>query len=202
MLKEIRIRTQVLAAHGMLALALGLAFFYLRATMSNLFFEAISVAVALMLAAAALVLAALTDWFAAINEGVKHAHRFALYLLAGLALAIAGFLMGYFPQITLRWLVLVAAMHALAFGIFAIAFAFRTTHHPLERGAMYLLGGLSVIFSGVLANQDLNFESASATNLLGIYLCFVGIKMLFLAWDLRRKTASVHPVVRLASASH
>jgi Short repeat of unknown function (DUF308) len=203
MLNEIRIRSFVLIAHGVLALVLGLAFFYLRATMSNIFFEALSVAITVVLAAAALILAGLTDWAAAFSEGIKHMHRLAFYLLSGLALAIAGFLTGTFTVITLRWLTGLAALHALVFGIYAVALAARACHPARDRGQMAVVGALSVMFSALLAAQSIGFEDTSATVLMGSYLCFLGAKMLLLAWNMRTRTAIPTPaVVTFAGSPH
>lgn len=189
MTTAIKIRTGVLAVHGALALGLGLTFFYLRATMTNLLFEAIAITIAILLSAAALILAAITDWFAAFSEGITHLHRFTFYALGGLAFVLTGFFLGYYPQVSMQVLVWFAVIHALAFGVSALAFAFKAHHHPLERRAMYLFGTASVVFSGVMAGWVRDLDNLSATAVLGWYLCFVGVKMLFFAWDSHRTAA-------------
>jgi MFS family permease len=177
------IRTGVLTIHGVLALGLGLAFFYLSATMTNMFFEAFAVIVAIMLAAAALTLAAITDWFAAFSSGMKSVHRITFYLLAGIAFALAGVFLAYYPDVYMQWLVAFAAIHALAFGISALVFAFNAQHYPRERRAMFAFGSMSVLFSGAMAGWIKYLDDRSATVMFGAYLCFVGLKILFFAWN-------------------
>lgn len=178
-----KLRTVVLAIHGSLALLLGLALLYLHATMTNLLFEAFAVLIAVLLSAAALILAAITDWFAALTAGMKKLHRVTFYLLSGIAFALAGVFLGSYPLVTMQWLVIFAVVHALAFGIFAFLYAARAHHHVRKRRAMYLFGTISILFSGTMAGMVRNLDDPSATGVLGWYLCFVGMKMLFVAWE-------------------
>jgi uncharacterized membrane protein HdeD (DUF308 family) len=189
MIKNVTIQARVLLVHAVLSLVLGLALFYLRAIMTDLLAEAIAVTIAILISAASLILAAITDWFAALSEGMKHVQRLIFYLLAGLALALAGFTIAYYPEVTMQWLVALAAVHALMFGISGFAFAFRARHHPLERRAMYIFGSLSVAISGLMGALARDIGDRSATDLLGTYLCFLAVKQLFLAWDLQRKVS-------------
>jgi MFS family permease len=187
MLKDMKIRTVVLTIHGALALITGMAFLYLGATMTNLFFDAVAAAIAILLSMAALILAAITDWFAAFSEGMKNVHRLAFYLIAGVALAITGLVLGFAPQVTMQWLLILAAIHALAFGISAFVSAAREKILSTRRSSMYLFGTISVLFSGVItaiAGSELDNPSAAAV--LGTYLGFVGLKMLYVAWNLDR----------------
>jgi hypothetical protein len=181
------VRTGVLTIHGGIALVLGLAFFYLSATMTNPLFEALAVVAAIMLATAALLLAAITDWFAAFSAGMKSTHRLAFYLLAGMAFALAGLFIGYYPAVYLQWIVAFAALHGLIFATSAFTFVYMAQHHRLERGAMALLGTVSALFSGAMAGWIVYLDDRSAIALLGAYLFFVGIKLLFFAWNSHRK---------------
>ena len=187
------VRTRVLMVHGGIALVLGLAFFYLSATMTNPLFEVLAVIAAVMLATTALVLAAITDWFAAFSAGVKSAHRLIFYLLAGMAFALAGLFIGYYPQVYLQWLVGFSALHALVFGTSAFTFVFTTEHHTLERRAMAVLGTVSILFSGGLTAWIPYLDDQTAIALLGAYLFFVGIKLLFFAWNSHRKAVHGRP---------
>ena len=181
------VRTGVLMIHGGVTLVLGMSFLYLSATMTNPLFEALAVVAAILLAAAALVLAAITDWFAAFSAGVKSAHRLTFYLLAGIAFALAGIFIGYYPKIYLQWLVAFAALHALIFGVSAFMFVFTTGHHKLERSLMLVLGVFSVLFSGIMAAWIVYLNDRKAVALLGAYLLFVGVKLLIFAWNSHRK---------------
>jgi MFS family permease len=189
------VRTGVLMVHGGIALFLGLAFFYLSATMTNPLFEALAVVGAVMLATAALALAAITDWFAAFSAGVKSAHRLIFYLLAGMAFALAGLFIGYTPHVYMEWLVGFVALHALVFGTSAFTFVFTTEHHKLERRAMAAFGTVSILLSGGFTAWLPHLTDQTAIALLGVYLFFVGIKLLFFAWNSHRKAGLKRPPV-------
>lgn len=186
MLKSIKTRARVLAIHGILALCLGLALLFLSGTMTNLIFEVLAVVIAVMLAAMALIVAAVADWFAAWSEGTKHLHRLTFYLFAGFALALAGVFLGTYSQVTMQWLVLLAAIHAFVFGSLGFTLAWKANHHALERRSMYAFSTISVLFSALMAALFKQLDDPSATTMLGIYLCFVAAKQLFLAWDFHR----------------
>jgi hypothetical protein len=183
MLGQMKFRIAALATHGILAICLGVSFFYLRATMTNLIFELFATVIAIMLSAAALLVAALGNWFFAFSEGLGHIHRFTFYLLAGFAFALAGVIVGAYPPVSMQWLVMFAAIHACLFGISALVFAFRANRHVPECHAMYFFGIISVLFSGVMAGLARGLGNSAATAALGWYMCFVGVKMLFFAWN-------------------
>jgi hypothetical protein len=189
------VRTGVLTIHGGIALVLGLVFIYLSATMTNPLFEALAVVAAIMLATAALVLAAIIDWFAAFSAGTKSAHRITFYLLAGMAFALAGVFIGYYPAIYMQWLVGFAALHALVCGTSAFAFVLTAEHHQLGRRTMALFGTCSTLFSGALAAWIPYLNDQSAIALLGGYLSFVGVKLLFFAWNSHRKAGLEGPPI-------
>lgn len=181
------VRTGVLGVHGGIALLLGLVFCYLSAAMTNPLFEALAVVAAILLATAALVVAAVTDWFAAFSTGARGAHRLTYYLLAGMAFALAGLFIGYYPAVYMQWLVGFAALHALVFGVSAFTYVFTAQQHRLERVAMAVLGTCSIIFSGTLTAWIPYLDDRSAIAILGAYLFFIGIKLSFFAWNSHRK---------------
>lgn len=183
---ESKLRTVVLAIHGSAALLLGLCLLYLHAMMTNLLFEVFAVVIAILFCAAALILAAIMDWFAAFTAEMKRLHQVTFYLLAGVAFALAGVFLGTYPLVTMEWLVIFAVVHALIFGISAFVYAFRANHHPQKRHAMYFFGAISILFSGVMGGLMRYLDESSATAVLGWYLCFVGAKMLFFAWEFQR----------------
>lgn len=182
MLKSIKVQERILLIHGVLALWLGLSLFYLRATMTNMIFEGVALAIAILLAAAALVLGGIVDWFAAWNEGMKHLHRLAFYLLAGLAFALTGVFLGIYSEVSMRRLVFFAAIHALVFGVLALAFTSRAGRHQLERTVTYLCGAVSIVFSGAMTALARQLDEPAATTVLAAYFCFVGVKLLLLSW--------------------
>lgn len=188
MSKAKNIEPYVLAIHGMLSLSLGLALFYLRATMTNRVFEAIAVAIAVLLAAATLMMAAIADWFAAWSEGLRYLHRFTFYLFAGLALGIAGVLLGVSFRIYMPRLVFFASFHALAFGLLGVVVAWRATNHGIEQRIMAVSGSISIVFAIVMTTLSNRLDNRDATALLAAYLCFVAVKLFCIAWALFRKT--------------
>ncbi|MBV8674461.1 MAG: hypothetical protein JOZ33_13590 [Acidobacteriaceae bacterium] len=199
MLKALSIQRNILVAHGALALCLGAALLLLSAAMTNLVFEAVAVAIAVLLASAAIMLGALADWVAAWGEGTKHLQRAAFYLLSGLAFATAGAFLGVYAPISLQWLILFAAIHALTFGLFGILIAIRAKRHGWERRLTFLFGAMSVVFSGAMAGLARQLENRPASGLLGLYFLFVGMKLLFLAWNLQRRITTGETVPGPAS---
>jgi MFS family permease len=187
MLKALNIQLRILGAHGALAFCLGLALLYLSAAMTNLLFEAIAVVIAVLMASTALILGALADWVAAWGEGTKTLQRSTFYLLSGLAFATAGAFLGVYAPFSLQWLILLAAIHALAFGLLGLVIALRSKRPGWNRRAVFLFGATSVVFSGTLAGLARQLDNRNATGVLGVYFCFVGLKLFFLAWNLRRR---------------
>ena len=183
---SLTIRTRVLATHGVLALCLGLALLYVGANMDSGYFEVPDVALAIGLSAGALILAALSDWFAAFRAGLKHFHQLKFYLLGGAAFALAGVTLILYTKVTLEWLVLLASFHALASGVFGIVFAWKAKHHKQERLILYLFSGLSVLFAVAMAALIEYQHDRSATLTLGAYMCFVGVKMFFFSRHFHR----------------
>src|SRR5580698_8753303 len=122
MFRSLKIRAYVLLVQGGMILALGLAFLYLRADMTDSIFDIGDVVVAVMLTVAALVVAALADWIAALGEGAEHFRRFTFYLLMGLGLLMAvGFLV-YSHYRTLALMLTFAAAHALIYSMSVFSF--------------------------------------------------------------------------------
>ncbi|MBV8631803.1 MAG: hypothetical protein JOZ83_12815 [Silvibacterium sp.] len=189
MLKAFNTQLRILIVHGVLAFCLGGALLYLAAGMTNPLFEAVSVVLAILMASAALLLGALADWVAAWGDGTRHLQRSAFYLLSGLAFATAGAYLGIYAPISLEWLLLLAAIHALAFGLLGIAIALREKRHGWEQRIVFLFGAASIAFSGALAGIAKQLNNHNATWVLGVYFCFVGVKLAYLAWSLHRRIA-------------
>ncbi|MFT4111865.1 hypothetical protein [Silvibacterium sp.] len=187
MLKSMRTRADVLTVHGVLSLLLGAAFLYVGATITNLFFEALAVIVVLVLSAAALLLAAITDWLAAIGEGPLRRHSFVLYTGSGAVMAVTAVVLGYAPQATTEWLMGLGSAHALLFGSISLLLGTRVRRHHAEQRMLVAAGGLSILLSGAIAGLAVSGASVAAQiALLGAYLLFAGGKMLFLAYELQR----------------
>ena len=184
--KSLKLRTRVLATHGVLALCLGLALLYVGANMDSGYFEVPAVALAIGLSAAALILASLSDWFAAFRAGLKHFHQLKFYLLGGTVCALAAAILAMYTRVTLEWRVLMASLHALASGVSGIVCAWNVKHHKQERLARYLFGGLSIFFAVAMAALIRYQRDRSATLTLGAYVCFRGLKMCFYSSHFQR----------------
>ena len=181
--KSLRIRTFVLAIQGVLILALGLFFLYLRSTMTDAIFDVVDVGVATLLAVVALVVSALADWIAALGEGVEHFRRFGFYLLCGLGLLLGGGFLVYSHYRTLALMLTFTAVHALVHSM--SIFAFQLSHHRAHhRGLAYAAATVSLLFAVAMAAFATADNDKLATALVGAYLCFVGLRMLHQAWRL------------------
>ena len=185
MLKSLRIRAFVLVVQGALILALGLFFLYLRANMTDpVLFDIGDVGVAVLLTVAALVVAALADWIAALGEGVEHFRRFTFYMLAGLGLLMGGGFLVYSHYRTLALMLMFAAAHALVYSMSVFSFQLHHLHRAHHRGLVYVAGGISLIFAVAMAAFATSDDDKLATALVGAYLCFVGARMLHQSWRL------------------
>jgi hypothetical protein len=176
-----RLHALIISIHGVMAFVLGLILLYLGAGMTNRLVELIDVVVAIMLSAAALILAGVTDWYAAFGEGTKHIRRLTFYFLAGTGLVLVGIFLVANPRTNLEWLVLLASAHAFAFGAFALFSVWKVRHRKLDPGSLFTLGVISIICSACLTFFTESGCDRSATLALGAYLCFVGAKMLYFA---------------------
>ncbi len=185
MLTQVKVRGYVLAVHGALALSLGLALLYLRATMTNLLFEVVATAVAITLSIAALMMAALTDWIAAFAARQKHIHKAVFYVLAGAFFAAIGFYAVWYPEVSMQLLLILAAVHAAVAGIWSIFFILEHNHTLAGKIAVFVVGLISFFFASTLALSQ-HASNSDAIALLGAYTIFIGLKMLFFAWRLRK----------------
>ena len=179
MFRSLKIRAYVLLVQGGMILALGLAFLYLRADMTDSIFDIGDVVVAVMLT-----VAALADWIAALGEGAEHFRRFTFYLLMGLGLLMAvGFLV-YSHYRTLALMLTFAAAHALIYSMSVFSFQLSHLHRAHHRGLLYLSAGISLAFAVAMAAFATADSNKLATALIGAYLCFVGVRMLHQSWRL------------------
>jgi hypothetical protein len=184
MFRSLKIRTFVLAIQGFMILALGLVFLYLRANMTDEVFDVVDVGVAILLTVAALIIAALADWIAALGEGVEHFRRFTFYLLGGLGLLLGTGFLVYSHYRTLALMLMFAAAHALVYSMSVFSFQLSHLHKSHHRGLLYLSGGISLLFAVGMAAFATSDNDKVATALIGGYLCFVGLRMLHQAWRL------------------
>ncbi|MBT9330793.1 hypothetical protein [Paracidobacterium acidisoli] len=179
-----KIRRYVLAIHGGIFLLLGIALIYLRATMTMVLFETTAILIAVILSAASLLIAAVTDWAAAFATEVARLHKIIYYMLTGALLAVMGFYIATFPDRTMRIMLLMAAAHAAAMVLWSAFYLFHRGHTAGARASILIpgLGSLAFVVVFIRLQQTGDRE---ATGLLGAYAAFIGAKMLFLAWRLK-----------------
>jgi uncharacterized membrane protein HdeD (DUF308 family) len=192
MLKNLNLRATLLFVHGALALNLGLILFYLHAIMTNVLFEAIAIASAVVFAGTALLLAAIADWVAAaLSTAGRRMHQAWLYSLSGFAAFVVVAVVFAKAETALYLLLMLAALHAAFTGAYALALAVRMHHPGIERGMLFALGSASVTMAGLIAMFGWRFSDRTATAWLGACLCLAGAKTLFFSEMMgNRKTAA------------
>lgn len=184
MYRSLKIRSYVLGIQGALILGLGLVFLYLRANMTEEVFDIVDVGIAILLSVAALIVAALADWIAALGEGVEHFRRFTFYLLGGLGLLMGGAFLTYSHYRTLALMLSFAGVHALVYSMSVFSFQLSHLHRAHHRGLLYVSGGVSLLFAITMIAFATSDDDKLATALIGAYLCFVALRMLHQAWRL------------------
>jgi predicted ferric reductase len=184
-LKRSRVRAYFFFIHGVLSLLAGGTLFYLRRLSSNPFFSAIAVVIALVLCGAALGLAGVADWFAAMETSRRSLQQILLYTLAGLSFVAAGAFLGFTASGTLHILLLLTVAHGLLFGALALGAAFRMRQIHWNSMLMGAFGVASILLAGWIAGLVHTMDDRSALGWVGGYLCLVGLKLFFFAGEER-----------------
>jgi len=146
--------------HGCAMLALGLALFYLRATMTNLFFYVLGGAFALLLVAASLLFIAGIDWICAAGLGCRQVSRLRGFLFLSTAVAAGSVFLILYPGATIQMLCYLIAIYALALSVGKFGLARSWNGTKREQAVMYILAGIALTFSvclvGVAGNSRLD----------------------------------------------
>ena len=179
-------RVRLMTIHGFAMLALGLALFYIRATMTNLLFYVIGGAFALLLVAASLLFIAGVDWICATGLGRRQMSRLRGFLFLSTAAAACSVFLILYPGSTIRMLCYVLAVYALSLslGKFGLAKSWNGTKR--EQAVMYILAGVALAFSAALvafAGQD---ERASMA-VVASYSLFMGFQMLLTMYFMQQQ---------------
>jgi hypothetical protein len=179
-------RVRLMTIHGFAMLALGLALFYVRATMTNLLFYVIGGAFALLLVAASLLFIAGVDWICAAGLGRRQMSRLRGFLFLSTAAAACSVFLILYPGSTIRMLCYVLAVYALSLslGKFGLARSWNGTKR--EQAVMYILAGVALAFSAALvafAGQD---ERASMA-VVASYSLFMGFQMLLTMYFMQQQ---------------
>jgi len=179
-------RVRLMTIHGFAMLALGLALFYIRATMTNLLFYVIGGAFALLLVAASLLFIAGVDWICAAGLGRRQVSRLRGFLFLSTAAAACTVFLILYPGSTIRMLCYVLAVYALSLslGKFGLARSWNGTKR--EQAVMYILAGVALAFSAALvafAGQD-DRESLAV---VATYSLFMGFQMLLTMYFMQQQ---------------
>jgi hypothetical protein len=170
-------RVRLMAIHGFTMLALGLGLFYIRATMTNLFFYVFGGAFALLLVAASRLFIAGVDWLCAAGLGCRQLSRLRGFLFLSTAVAACAVFLILYPGSNIHRLCYVLAVYALSLslGKFALARSWNGTKR--EQMVMFILAAFALAFSAALvvfAGQD----DRDALAVVAIYSLFMGFQML------------------------
>ena len=188
------LRFSVQLVDGVLALTLGLALLYLQGMMTDPLFDVIASVSVVLLSAAVFALAAVADIFAAVRTGPRQLRFVAIYVVAAAAFATIAVLLAFGSVDAMRLMLVLVIAHGFIFGTAAFVTAQRAAS-TFERGVLFFFGAASILISGAMAGfaEDMNDRTFVAW--IGIYLCLVGAKLLFIAGDLeyRKVHAAISP---------
>jgi hypothetical protein len=192
MVREAKVHTTVLVAQGILMIALGLALFWVRSTMTNVVFEATGCVVAVLLTAASLLLIGVIDCVGglALHRGHRKEVHFYLFF-ASLAMA-AGLFFWITPWGSVQLLAVLAGLQGLIWGGWDLRFASHLGDHPRERKALRLLGAITLVL-GLLLVIGIALTSRGALFLLAVYVTYIGIHILMIGAYVYRPWKNVLP---------
>ena len=179
-------RVRLMTIHGFAMLALGLALFYIRATMTNLLFYVIGGAFALLLVAASLLFIAGVDWICAAGLGRHQVSRLRGFLFLSTAAAACSVFLILYPGSTIRMLCYVLAVYALSLSLGKFGLARSWNGTTREQAVMYILAGVALAFSAALvafAGQD-DRESLAV---VATYSLFMGFQMLLTMYFMQQQ---------------
>lgn len=159
--------------------ALGLALFWVRSTMTNILFEATGCVVAVLLTAAGLLLIGVIDAIGglALHRGHRRELRFYLFF-AALAMSI-GLFLWVSPFGSVQLLAVLAGLQGLIWGGWDLRLASHLRDHPRERRALRVLGVITFVL-GLLLVIGMEFTSQGALLLLGMYVTYIGVHILLI----------------------
>lgn len=179
-------RIRLMAIHGWTMLGLGLALFYVRATMTNLLFYVVGGAFALLLVAASLLFIAGVDWICAVGLGCHQVSRLRGFLLVSTVAAACSVFLILYPGATMQMLCYILAVYALSLSAGKVALASSWKGTARELTGMYILAGIGFAFAGALLAVAGRDERDSLAVVAG-YSLFMGVQMLlsmyFLQWQ-------------------
>jgi hypothetical protein len=185
-----RTREKLMLIHGCSMVLLGLALFYIRATMSNLFFYVFGGAFALLLVAASLLFIAGVDWICAMGLGCRQVSKLRGFLFLSTAVALCSLLLIFFPGATLQMMCYLLAFYALSLSVGKFSFARSWNGSKREQAVMYVLAFVALAFSVCLVGFSSHDDRASLF-LVGSYSLFMGLQMLLTMYFLQQQMLRV-----------
>lgn len=192
MVREAKIHTTILVAQGILMIALGLALFWVRSTMTDILSEATGCVVAVLLTAAGLLLIGVIDGIGGLALHKGHRRELHFYLLFAAISMAAGLFFWMSPWSSVQLLVLLAGLQGLFWGVWDLRFASHLRDHPRERKALRLMGVITLVL-GVLLIFGMEFTRRGALLLLATYLTYIGVHILMLGLYICRPWKKVLP---------
>jgi hypothetical protein len=169
--------------------ALGLTLLYIRAIMTNIFFDAFGSIFVLLLVATSFLFAAFLDWVCAVGMGLHHFRELRRYLLVSIILAAGGFIFLLDPNASIRLLCYFTAAYALLLGIGKLRLAQYWHCGKQKKIVINLLGAIAICFSGMLVGIA-NADVRRTITVLALYSMFVGAQMLLSGFYLYSQRAA------------
>lgn len=180
-------RVRLMTIHGLGMLLLGLALFYIRATMIDLFSYAFGGALAVLLIASSLLSIAGLDWICATLLGCPHVHKLWGFLLFSTTAGACIVSLILYPGSTIRILCYAQAVYAFSFSLGKFGLARLWNHAKRQQAVIYIFALIALVFGGSLVALAGKGDSESLAVIASYYL-FMGLQMLFTMYFLRQQT--------------
>jgi hypothetical protein len=194
-------QARLMLTHGYMMLALGLALFYVRATMTNLFFYVFGGAFALLLVAGSLLFLAGVDWICAAGLGCHQVSRLRGLLVVSTGAAVCSVLLILYPGTTVQMECYVIAVYALALSTGKFSLAKTWNGSKREQAIMYILALVALAFSICLV-AFAGHDDRDSLAVLASYSLFMGFQMLLTIYFLQRQLRkTVGPASELKRAT-
>jgi len=181
---------RLVALHGLTMILLGLAVFYVRNTMTNIFFDFIGGLLAFLLIAASLIFLALSDWLIVFDLGVGEVSKLRRLLTLSTLAAAGSLSMMFYPAASTRILCYFVAVYALVLGIGKLYLAAHWVGSQATQIFMWILAAIALSFAGVLVGAA-GLTEWLAVTILAIYCLFTGLQMLLCMFFLLRMSGSI-----------
>lgn len=185
MLKQLIQHRWICFVQGGLTLLLGIGLVGLRPLMQDRLMGTLVTVVVLLSTGFVLVAAGLLDLVIAVEVTAQQRKiRMAMvWWLPGMIGLVTGLTVLLAPDITMRLLAVAAAAHALLVMAFDLAMLPSFSRHPLQRNLL-MVSSLGCVIFGVLLIAGALGTGSMATNALGIYALYFGLRLTFMGGQL------------------